>query len=73
MVWASAGNCASETVFDAADSLAGTRPLAEARTAAVTTSLVFPVTTAPAGTWRVRVRVDSADSPLDGAPTVTLP
>ena len=33
VVCASAGNCASETVFDAADSLAGANPLAEAKTA----------------------------------------
>jgi hypothetical protein len=36
-------------------------------------SFIFPVLGAPAGTWRVRARVDGAESPLTGAPEVTLP
>jgi hypothetical protein len=36
-------------------------------------SLSFPLAGAPAGNWRVRVRVDGAESPLPGAPEVALP
>jgi len=36
-------------------------------------SLTFPLPGAPAGTWRVRARVDGAESPLTGAPQVVLP
>lgn len=37
------------------------------------TSLSFPLPGAPVGTWRVRARVDGAESPLAGAPQVVLP
>jgi hypothetical protein len=38
-----------------------------------TTSLAFPLTGAPSGTWRVRARVEGAESSLTGAPQVLLP
>jgi hypothetical protein len=45
----------------------GTPPTAE------TAAFTFPLPGAPAGMCRVRVRVDGAESPLPGAPQVTLP
>jgi hypothetical protein len=41
--------------------------------AAETGTLSLPTTDAPPGTWRVRARVDGAESPLSSAPEVTIP